>query len=88
MASQTFTITEASGLHARPTTLLVNAAAKFQSKITITYNDRTVDLKSILGVMSLAVAENGVITITTEGADEDAALAGIAETITSQNLGK
>ncbi len=48
-------IDETENSHARPATLLVQAASKFQSTIELKYNGRKVNLKSIMGVMSLGV---------------------------------
>lgn len=48
-----FTITDETGLHARPATVLVNTASKYSAEITLTYRDKKVNLKSIMGVMSL-----------------------------------
>lgn len=81
-----FTIIDEMGLHARPATVLVNTAGKFAAEITLDYNGKSVNLKSIMGVMSLGVPNGAEITVAAEGDDAEEALAAIAETFVSQNL--
>ena len=69
------------GLHARPATIAVNAASKFKCDVKITYNDRTVNMKSIMGVMSLGIPTQSEITITCEGEDEEEAMAAMLEAV-------
>ena len=85
---KTFKITDETGLHARPATVLVNTASKFASEITLTHGDKKVNLKSIMGVMSLGVQQGAEIVISAEGADATDAIAALTETIVSQNLGE
>src|SRR5690625_4090954 len=67
---KTYTITVDTGVHARPATLLVNEASQYQSKIDITYRKKSVNLKSIMGVMSLGIPMGASITITAEGEED------------------
>ena len=83
---QQFHVTAETGIHARPATLLVQAASKFNSDITLTYNDKSVNLKSIMGVMSLGVGQNADVTISADGADEADAIAAIDETMKKEGL--
>ena len=55
MIEKQYNITSAEGIHARPASVLVGALAPFKSDITLEWNDKKVNLKSILGVMSLGV---------------------------------
>ena len=55
MAEKTFTVTADSGIHARPATVLVQAASKYDSDVNLEYNGKSVNLKSIMGVMSLGI---------------------------------
>ncbi|WP_096271102.1 phosphocarrier protein HPr [Paucisalibacillus globulus] len=87
MKEQTFNITADTGVHARPATLLVNKAGQYQSEIELTYNDKTVNLKSIMGVMSLGIPKGADIKITANGSDEEEAIQGISEVI-KENLGE
>lgn len=81
MAEKTFKITADTGIHARPATQLVNKAGQFESDVTLTYKEKSVNLKSIMGVMSLGVGQGAEITIKAEGADADEALAAIEDVI-------
>lgn len=87
MKEKTFTITDDTGVHARPATLLVNKAGQYQSEVEMQYNGKTVNLKSIMGVMSLGVPKGAEIKVTAEGSDEEQAIAGIEEVI-KQHLGE
>lgn len=87
MKSKTFTITADSGVHARPATLLVNKAGQYNSDIQIGYKDKKVNLKSIMGVMSLGIPKGAEIKITAEGDDADEALEGITAVI-KEHLGE
>ncbi|MGL4624932.1 MAG: phosphocarrier protein HPr [Culicoidibacterales bacterium] len=86
MAQVTITITDPSGIHARPATVLVNAAGQYTSDLKLEYNGNQVNLKSIMGVMSLAVPTGADVTIIAEGDDAEAAIAGIASVMKDQGL--
>ena len=88
MAEQTFKITDQAGIHARPATLLVQTASKFNSDVTLEANGKTVNLKSIMGVMSLAIQQNATIKVVAAGDDADQAVAAIGETLRTQGLGE
>ncbi|MCL6452693.1 MAG: HPr family phosphocarrier protein [Alicyclobacillus sp.] len=75
---KTIQVQAESGLHARPASLLVREAGQFQSQLTLTKNGKSVDLKSILGVMSLAVSKGDEVTIRAEGVDEAEAVERLA----------
>ncbi|MDY0844458.1 phosphocarrier protein HPr, partial [Streptococcus thermophilus] len=81
MEKRDFHIVAETGIHARPATLLVQAASKFGSDVNLEYNGKSVNLKSIMGVMSLGVGQNADVTITAEGDDEKDALDAIADTM-------
>lgn len=74
---KTYTITADTGIHARPATQLVNIASKFESEITLQYNGKSVNLKSIMGLLSLGVGKGAEITINAEGPDAEDAIAEI-----------
>ncbi|MEH7382114.1 phosphocarrier protein HPr [Bacillus sp. JJ1533] len=88
MAEKTFTITSDAGLHARPATKLVHKASQYQSEITLSFNGKSVNLKSIMGVMSLGVPKGSQIAVQAEGNDADAALEGIESVLKEENLGE
>ena len=79
MLQKEFKVIDETGIHARPATLLVQAASKFQSNIELEYNGRKVNLKSIMGVMSLGVGQGADVVITAEGADEAEAIEGMEQ---------
>jgi phosphocarrier protein len=88
MVEKTFTITSEAGLHARPATALVNAVNSFTSEVNLEANGRTVNLKSIMGVMSLGIAKGAEIKITANGSDEAAALEAVERAISTEGLGE
>ena len=83
-----FTITDETGLHARPATVLVNTASKYSAEISLTYRDKKVNLKSIMGVMSLGVGKDAEITIYADGNDETDAIEAITEILSKEGLTK
>ncbi len=86
MEKKEFHIIAETGIHARPATLLVQTASKFGSDINLEYNGKSVNLKSIMGVMSLGVGQGADVTISAEGDDEKEAIAAIAETMSKEGL--
>ncbi len=68
------TITNKVGLHARPASLFVQEASKFESDITVSNGGSRADAKSILEVLTLGASQGSEITIRAEGADAVAAL--------------
>lgn len=83
-----YKITSPEGLHARPCTLLVSAVTPFASDVQIAYNDRSVNLKSIMGVMALGIPAGSMITISAQGSDEAAAIEKAGAVITSEGIGE
>ena len=73
MLSKKITIKLPSGLEARPVALLVQVASQFESSVHVACEDKKVNAKSIMGMMSLNVAGGEQVVIITEGADEVAA---------------
>ena len=86
MEKRDFHIIAETGIHARPATLLVQAASKFGSDVNLEYTGKSVNLKPIMGVMSLGVGQNADVTITAEGDDEKDALDAIADTMKKEGL--
>lgn len=74
------------GLHARPATVAVNAASKFKCDVKVSYKEKSVNMKSIMGVMSLGIPTQSEIVISCEGEDEDNAIKMIEETLRSQKV--
>jgi len=86
MVTKKFKVIDAMGLHARPAAKLVHAASQFQSEISIESNGKKVNLKSIMGVMSLGVGQGAEITISAEGNDEVEALTSLESTLNEEGL--
>lgn len=86
MEKRDFHVIAETGIHARPATLLVQTASKFNSDINLEYKGKSVNLKSIMGVMSLGVGQGADVSITAEGADEAAAIEAVAETMKNEGL--
>ncbi len=85
---QNFLITSEYGIHARPATRLVNLAMSFHSEIDLSLNDKTVNLKSIMGLMSLGIYKGELIKVNVTGSDAEKAIASIADFIITENLGR
>ena len=83
MISRDVTIVNSSGLHARPATFFIQKANSYKSTIWVEKEDRRVNAKSLLGVLSLGVAKGMTITLIADGQDEDAALDGLVALINS-----
>ncbi len=86
METKSFLIIDETGIHARPATILVQTATKFDSDIELEYNSKKVNLKSIMGVMSLGVGKGAEVTIYADGKDEAEAIESISETLSSEGL--
>lgn len=65
-----FTVTDPVGLYATPTTELVNTVKQFHSDITLEYGNKVVNLKSMMGVLSLGVPTKAVLEVVANGEDE------------------
>ncbi|GGI41422.1 phosphocarrier protein HPr [Mammaliicoccus stepanovicii] len=88
MEQNSYVIIDETGIHARPATMLVQTASKFDSDVQLEYNAKKVNLKSIMGVMSLGVGKDAEITIYAEGSDEKEAIAAITEVLSKEGLTK
>lgn len=75
MPSKTVTLTNPSGLHARPASVFAKAAATHPSDVTVAKGDRTVNAKSVLSVLTLDCHQGDELTIATDGDGADTALA-------------
>jgi len=86
MEKREYHITAETGIHARPATVLVQTASKYNSDINLEYKGKSVNLKSIMGVMSLGVGQDSNVTISADGEDEKEAMEGIDETIKDEGM--
>ena len=71
------------GLHARPATFFIQKANEFKSSIWIEKDERRVNAKSLLGVLSLGIVKGTSVNIVADGADESSAIATLSELIDS-----
>lgn len=80
MIEQRVTVTNVLGIHARPATLLVQAASRFEADILLSKGDVSrINGKSIMGVMMLAAEMGAEVLVEAEGSDEQAALHAVTE---------
>jgi phosphocarrier protein HPr len=86
MAEKTYTITDEQGIHAQQVTLLVNTANKFSSEVSLEYKAKKVNLKSIMGVMSLGVSKGSEVKVTATGEDAEALIQAITEILKENKL--
>ncbi len=83
MKTRDVVITNASGLHARPATFFIQKANSYKCTILVEKDDRKVNAKSLLGVLSLGIAKGMTIKLIADGHDEEAALSGLVSLVNS-----
>ena len=81
MVRKDVTITNNIGLHARPATFFIQKANSYKSSIWIEKDDRKVNAKSLLGVLSLGIAKGMTVTLIADGQDESVAIDGLIELV-------
>lgn len=74
MKSFTYTVKDELGIHARPAGMIVTEAKKFTSTITIDAGAKKAVATKLIAIMSMGVKTGQTVTVTAEGADEDAAI--------------
>ena len=74
MKQETFVLKHFSDMSVEPTSLFVQIAGRFSSAVTVSVNDRSVNAKSLMGMMMLGLAEGRQISVTVDGSDEQAVL--------------
>ena len=83
MISQSVTIQNSVGLHARPATFFIQKANSYKSSIWVEKEDCRVNAKSLLGVLSLGIVKGMTITLIADGPDEAAAIEGLTALVNS-----
>lgn len=78
MVNKKVTVTNRVGLHARPATFFIQKANEFKSSIWVESDDRRVNAKSLLGILSLGIVKDTEIDIIANGADEKEAVEALA----------
>lgn len=81
MYTQNVTINNEVGLHARPATFFIQKANEFKSGIWVEKEERRVNAKSLLGVLSLGIMKDTAVTLIADGSDEKEAVDALAELI-------
>jgi phosphocarrier protein len=76
-------VKNSTGLHARPATLLVKKASSFKSDVSIEFNGRKANVKSLIGVLSLGVTKNSTVKVIASGDDENLAVEEVVKLIDS-----
>lgn len=83
MVTRKIEIKISTGLEARPVALLVQVASRYESSIYIECEDKKVNAKSIMGMMSLGISVGEVVVVTASGADEEEAVDAIEKYLSS-----
>ena len=76
-------IADPMGLHARPATFFIQKANEFKASIWVEKEERRVNAKSLLGVLSLGIVGNTAIRVIADGADEEAAVEALVKLVES-----
>ena len=77
MKEITYTITDPEGIHARPAGMITKEANQYDSAITIRMEDKEVDAKTLLAIMSMCIRCGTEVTVCAEGKDEKEAIAAV-----------
>ena len=83
MTSQTVTVVNQLGMHARAAAKFVHLATRFEARVKVARDRREMDGKSIMGILLLAAACGSTITISADGRDERDAVAALVELVGS-----
>ncbi|WP_138495356.1 HPr family phosphocarrier protein [Paenibacillus pinistramenti] len=86
MIKHPVTVRLKTGLHARPAALFVQEANKYSSEIFVEKDDKKVNAKSIMGIMSLAISTGTEIVISAEGADAEQAANALVTLVSKEEL--
>lgn len=86
MTKQPVVVKLKTGLHARPAALFVQEANKFTSEVFVEKNEKKVNAKSIMGIMSLAISSGTEIYISADGADADQAVNALVALVSKEEL--
>jgi phosphotransferase system HPr (HPr) family protein len=81
VVESTVVITNKVGLHARPATLFVQEAARFQAQIQVQYGEQSANARSILGILKLGARHGATLVLRAEGEDADEAIQALTELV-------
>ena len=82
MIRKEITIELPKGLEARPVAIFVQVASQYESSVFVEYREKRVNAKSIMGMMSLGIAQGEKVAVTADGPDEKEAISGIEKYLT------
>ena len=85
MIRKPMTVQLASGLEARPVAVLVQVASQYESKIYVEIDNKKVNAKSIMGMMTHGLSTGESVVVSAEGTDEEAAIENIEKYLSSRN---
>ncbi|MFV0344111.1 MAG: HPr family phosphocarrier protein [Anaerocolumna sp.] len=85
MLTKKISIKIPTGLEARPVALLVQVASQYESNIYVECEEKKVNAKSIMGMMSLGLAAGEEVVVIADGSDEEAAMDNIEKYLSSKN---
>lgn len=84
MITKDIVINIPNGLEARPVALLVQVASQYECSIHVISNEKKVNAKSIMGMMSMGISAGETVTVTADGPDEEAAIENIEKYLSSK----
>ncbi len=84
MTKKDVTIQLAGGLEARPVAMLVQVASQYEASVYLDTEDKHVNAKSIMGMMSLGLDTGDELTVVADGSDEEAAVEGVVKYLSGQ----
>lgn len=85
MVQKNIVVQLSQGLHARPAATFVKVATSFASEIKLLKKEKTVNGKSIMGIMAAAIGKGEEITLVADGLDENEAIAALEKVLTAQD---
>lgn len=88
MLKRKFKVTSQTGIHARPATDLVRKAEKYKSDVKVSANEQTIDMKSIMGLMSLGMYRGKEFTLIIDGEDKIKAMTELTDYFLDNGLAK
>lgn len=84
MITKEIVINIPNGLEARPVALLVQVASQYECSIHVSSNEKRVNAKSIMGMMSMGISAGEMVIVTADGPDEEAAVENIEKYLSSK----
>ena len=88
MVTKEFIITAEYGLHARPATKLVTQVSTYDSDVYITYENKKINLKSIMGLLSLSIPSGAKIVLAVDGKEKTSEMDSLVSFITLEKIGQ